>query len=116
MRAFLIVVVLLFAIPGVCHSHVHILECDPQQGAVVTAPPAKVRITFGNSVEPLFSAVEVFDGTDKKVSGRTQFLEDDTIMESELQENLVPGEYTVKWKCMSLDGHKQTGSYNFKIQ
>ncbi len=116
MKPLVIFIALLIMFPAAVSAHVHMRECSPKQGAVVTAPPGRVRITFSNSVEPVFSRVTVLDSSGKTVSGKTQFLEDNTVMETELLKNLAPGRYTVKWKCVSLDGHKQTGSYTFIIK
>ena len=88
----------------------------PPENAVLFKSPEKVTITFLGSIEPVFSKIEVYDKNGKKVSQKTICREDDTIMEAELDRNLPAGEYRVKWKCMSLDGHKQTGEYTFKIE
>lgn len=113
MKRLIILLSLLIVIPGFVSSHVYILEQNPPPDAVLKAPPKKVRIVFVGSVEPVFSRIEVFDPNGKKVSKKSKCLEDDTIMEVALQENLSPGKYTVKWICVSLDGHKQTGEYTF---
>jgi methionine-rich copper-binding protein CopC len=116
MKPVVVLIALLIMFPTAVSAHIHLRECSPKQGAVVTAPPGRVRITFSNSVEPTFSAVTVIDRSGTTVSGKTRFLEDNTVMETELLKNLAPGKYTVKWKCVSLDGHKQTGSYTFTIK
>jgi copper transport protein len=102
-------------IPVALFAHVYQLECYPPENAVLSESPKKVTITFLGSVEPAFSKTEVFDMNGKKISKKTTFREDDTIMETELGKNLPDGEYKVKWRCMSLDGHKQKGEYTFKI-
>jgi methionine-rich copper-binding protein CopC len=116
MRPLVVFAVLLIIFPTAVSAHVHLHECSPKQGAVVTAPPARVRITFSNSVEPIFSMVTVIDSSGRTVSGKTEFLEDNTVMETQLPKDLARGRYRVKWKCVSLDGHKQTGSYIFTIK
>jgi methionine-rich copper-binding protein CopC len=116
MKPLVVFLALLIMFPTTVSAHVHMRECSPKQGSVVTAPPGRVTITFSNSVEPVFSKVTVIDSSGTTVSGKTQFLEGNTVMETELLKNLAPGKYTVKWKCVSLDGHKQTGSYTFTIK
>lgn len=116
MKPILVFIALLITFPTAVSAHVHLRESSPKQGAVVTAPPGRVRITFSNSVEPIFSKVTVIDSSGTTVSGKTQFLEDNTVMETELLKNLAPGKYAVKWKCVSPDGHKQTGLYTFTIK
>jgi methionine-rich copper-binding protein CopC len=116
MKPLVVLIALVVMVPAAVSAHIHLRECSPKQGAVVTSPPGKVRLTFSNSIEPTFSTVTVVDSSGTTVSGKIQFLEDNAVMETELLKNLAPGRYTVKWKCMSLDGHKQTGSYTFTIQ
>lgn len=108
-------VLLLLAIPVVAFSHVYLLECYPAQDAEMKEAPEKVTITFVGSVETAFSKIEVFDPKGEKVSEKTRFLENDTVMEVDLGGDLKPGVYEVKWVCMSLDGHKQKGEYKFTI-
>jgi methionine-rich copper-binding protein CopC len=116
MKPLVVFIALLTMFPAAVSAHVHLRESSPKPGSVVTAPPGRVRITFSNSVEPIFSRVTVIDSSGTTVSGKTEFLEDNTVMETELRKNLAPGRYTVKWKCVSQDGHKQTGSYAFTIK
>ncbi len=98
------------------YAHIYMLESYPSPESSHTTPPKKVTLTFVGSLEPAFSKIEVFDRSGKKVSGKTTFRDDDTVMETELKENLPPGKYTVKWKCMSLDGHLQKDQYIFYIK
>ena len=116
MKPLVVFIALLIMFPTAVSAHVHMRESSPKQDAVVTAPLGKVRITFSNSVEPTFSTVTVIDSSGTTVSRKTQFLQDNTVMETELLKNLAPGKYTVKWKYVSPDGHKQTGSYSFTIK
>ena len=116
MRKIIFSLALLFVLPALSTGHVYIMESYPTENAVLNESPEKVTLTFLGSVEPMFSKIEVFDKDGKKVSEKTACREDDTIMEVALIEKLPPGTYTVKWKCMSLDGHKQTGEYTFKIE
>jgi methionine-rich copper-binding protein CopC len=57
----------------------------------------------------------VFDKEGEKVFKKTKSLANDTKIEVELKEHLTSGEYTVNWKCMSLDGHSKKGKYKFTV-
>jgi copper transport protein len=103
-------------VPAVLYAHVYLRGTDPQDGAVLDSCPGKVTMTFIGSVEPAFSRLEVFDPEGKKVSKEPTFRESDSVMEVELIEGLKPGKYTAEWLCMSLDGHKQKGSFTFAIK
>jgi methionine-rich copper-binding protein CopC len=117
MRKFIIFLSFFVLIPVIVDAHVYMMETNPEPNAILRESPKMVTITFLGSIEPAFSKIEVFDKSGKKVSKKkTKCREDDTIMEVELEEELAPGEYTVKWLCMSLDGHKQKGFYTFTIE
>jgi copper transport protein len=103
-------------IPVIAYSHVAVVESSPPENGTVASSPAKITVNFGGSVEPAFSKIEVFDPNGDKVSVKCRFLEEDSVIESDLQENLAQGVYTVKWKVMSLDGHTLKGEFNFTIE
>ena len=103
-------------IPSLCFAHVGMLNSSPAKNGFVESSPEKVTIKFGGPLEPAFSKVEVYDENDKKVSGKTTFLKSNKVMECDLDENLPPGMYTVKIKCMSLDGHSIKEEYTFIIE
>jgi methionine-rich copper-binding protein CopC len=116
MKPLVVVIALFIMFPAAVSAHVHLRAASPKQGSVVATSPGSARITFSNSVEPVFSRVTVIDSSGKTVSGKTEFLKDNTVMETALPKDLAPGKYTVKWKCVSPDGHKQTGSYTFTVR
>lgn len=116
MRMLVFVLMLLLMFSVAASAHVYLLECEPAENAVLSEAPSKAIIRFAGSVESAFSKVEVFDASGKKVSKKTRFLDRDMLMEADLEPNLPAGSYTVKWKCMSLDGHSQTSEYTFTIQ
>jgi methionine-rich copper-binding protein CopC len=112
----LTIVMMLLLVPGVLYAHVYLRSTDPADGAELSSCPGKVTMTFVGSVEPAFSKLEVFDPDGKKVSKEPVFRDSDSVMEVELIEGLKPGKYTAEWLCMSLDGHKQKGSFTFTIK
>jgi methionine-rich copper-binding protein CopC len=115
MKWILSLLFVLLIVPAIVNAHVRMLESFPGENAVLNEPPQKVTLTFLGSVETMFSKIEVYDSHGKKVSNKKTFREDDTIMEVGLDDNLPEGQYTVKWICMSLDGHKRSGEYTFSI-
>jgi len=116
MRTIILILISVFAIISPATAHIYVLESSPEPNSTVEKSPHIVRITFVGSLEPAFSKIEVYNEKGEKVSGKTIFKEDDTIMEVELKENLPSGKYTVKWKCMSLDGHLQKKQFFFYIK
>ncbi|NOY64508.1 MAG: hypothetical protein GXO97_03815 [Nitrospirae bacterium] len=105
---------LVIGLPLVVNAHIRMLQSSPEPGSNLSSSPEKVSITFVGSVEPAFSKIEVYDGKGNRVSKKTTFSDNDTTMEVELEKNLPPGVYTVKWKCVSIDGHKQKVECSFR--
>jgi methionine-rich copper-binding protein CopC len=71
---------------------------------------------FGSAMERMFSKLEVFGPAGEKVSKKTVFPEDNSVMEVDLEQGLGPGKYNVKWKTMSKDGHTQKGTFSFSVE
>jgi methionine-rich copper-binding protein CopC len=115
MKRFAVLAALLL-VPSLVYAHVYLRSTDPADGAVLDKAPQKVSVTFVGSVETAFSKVEVFAPDGEKVSDKTRFFDSDSIMEVGLKEGLPAGEYTVRWHCVSLDGHSQKGLFKFKVQ
>ncbi len=116
-KVFLYVIMLfMIGLPLIVNAHIRMLQSSPEPDSVLNTSPGKVSITFLGSVEPAFSKIEVYDEKGNRVSKKTTFSDNDTTMEVELEKNLPPGVYTVKWKCVSIDGHKQNKEFRFTIK
>ncbi|UCE79279.1 MAG: copper resistance protein CopC [Nitrospiraceae bacterium] len=116
MKRLIVSFLFMLMLPTLGFSHSPIKEAVPSSGHVLITAPEKVTIKFGKPFEPVFSKIEVFDRDGNKVSEKPKYLEDDTIIEVGIKENGSSGEYTVKWKCMSLDGHSKSGNYKFMVK
>ena len=116
MKRLILSSLLLIALPAIAYSHTSLLSSDPPRNAVLQSPPQKVTVNFLGAAEPAFSKLEVFDSKGNKVSKKAKFLEENTVMEVELSEGLKSGEFSVKWICIGLDGHKTQGSYKFTVK
>lgn len=112
----LILFLFLIAMPAIAYPHSNLLSSDPQKDAVLQSPPEKVTVNFLGAAEPALSRLEVFDSKGNKVSNKTKFLEENTMMETELSDGLKSGEFSVKWICIGVDGHKTQGSYKFTVK
>jgi methionine-rich copper-binding protein CopC len=105
----------LISVPALVTAHTYVKRFVPAKNSVIYGSPETVTITFVKPMEQMFSKIEVFDRNGKKVSQKTTFSQKNTVMESDLDKDLSEGQYTVKWTCMSLDGHKKSGKYTFRI-
>lgn len=105
-----------FLLPAVVSAHVGMLNSNPVENGIVSPELKIVTVKFAGEVEPAFSKIEVLNPEGKKISKKTKFSNDNKVLETKLKGKLSPGIYTVKWKCMSLDGHTLSGEYTFTVE
>jgi len=113
-----IIISLLLFFPQISYPHAYLIETHPEDASVLTESPTQVTLHFLGFLEHVFSKVSVYNSAGKKVSKKTKLMdgEDGTVMGVKLSEDLIPGEYTVKWSVISKDGHKQSGSCKFILK
>jgi methionine-rich copper-binding protein CopC len=118
MKKYIFIVMFLLFIPTAAFPHAYLMSSEPAEDAILTESPEKATLDFLGNVEHAFSKIEVLDKDSNKVSGKTEFTETDygTAMHVKFIHKLEPGQYTVKWNCLGMDGHKQKGSYTFTIK
>jgi len=118
MKKLSLTIILLLIIPSLVYSHGFLKKMTPGKNTVLNEAPVKVTLEFNGLLEHAFSSIEVYDREGSRVSKNTQLtdMKHGSIMEADLISGLSDGEYTVKWKCMSKDGHGQMGGYEFSIK
>ncbi len=118
MKKLSLTIILLLIIPSLAYSHVSLTEMTPGKDTVLSEQPEKITLKFNGLLEHSISKIAVYNQQGNRVSKDTQLndTEHASIMEADLISGLNDGEYTVKWKCMSTDGHGQMGSYKFSIK
>jgi methionine-rich copper-binding protein CopC len=116
MKNILCIIAFILILPSAVFSHVDLREKSPPEDAILETPPEKVVISFFGSIEPTFSKIEVFNLKGDKVSLKSHVSENGSVMEVSFSKKLIPGAYTVKWLCVSIDGHKVKGSYTFTVK
>lgn len=107
----------MLATPAVA-AHAQFYKSDPPPGSRLDAPPAAVRVTLSERVDPSGSGLEVFDGENRRADYGPTRIEngDQPLFEARLHDDVGPGVYRVKWKALStVDGHITTGTFGFAI-
>ena len=106
--------VLLAGPSGPATAHDALVSSDPADGAVLTAAPAQVVLTFTSDQLDVGAVVEVvgLDGVswsdgDVVVSGPT--------VTQTLLPGMPGGGYQLRWRSVSADGHPITGMSEFTI-
>lgn len=101
----------LTAIPA--GAHAELTSTDPADGSSLSAPPAQVTLTFGETLVPetVTIAVSTQDGAVAGIAPRT---EGDTVTVPWPAE-AGAGDYTVAYRVVSEDGHPVEGQFAFSI-
>ena len=106
--------VLAMPIPVLAHA---LLErASPPVGSELAEPPRQLTLTFTESVEPLFSTVELRTASGAGLPiGKPHVAADNRQLLADLPV-LKAGEYTVVWHVTSVDTHKTEGSFRFTVR
>lgn len=99
-------------------AHAHLKHQYPAADANVDAAPQALTLNFSEGIEPKFSGVKITGAKQQDVkTGPVKRNENDkTQLIVPLEQALTPGEYTVEWHVVSVDGHKTTGNYHFSVR
>jgi methionine-rich copper-binding protein CopC len=110
--------VLLLASTTPVFGHARFIESDPMPDAVVTAPPARVTIVFGEILEFQGNSIRVWaeDGAQLDLGDVTLLDGNHKAMWVSLQPDLPAGTYRVSWSNVSAeDGHDSSGEFSFVL-
>lgn len=91
---------------------------DPDRQGWLSASPQTLTLSFSEGIEPAFSGVTVTGPQQHAVAtGKlTRSADNPAEVTLPLAEALPPGEYTVAWHVVSVDGHKTKGQYTFSVK
>ncbi len=95
------------------YAHAMLDHASPPVGGTVSAPPREVSLTFTQTLEGLYSSIQVTDATGTRVdTGKSQV--SGNTMRVGLK-GLRPGSYHVRWHALSVDTHRTEGSFAFHV-
>ncbi|MFM8235520.1 MAG: copper resistance protein CopC [Actinomycetota bacterium] len=117
MRKLLVLLVSLFIVAP-ASAHTSLVSSVPSSGAVLNEVPAEVRIKFNEELllvdDKNPNRIEVINGVGQLVSGMS-VVEGPEIFTA-LDLSFEPsGEYLVKYRVVSADGHPIEGEYQFTV-
>ncbi len=97
-------------------AHATLLQTDPPAGSQLPDAPDKVILSFDERVETIFNSLDVLDQTGKRVDdGDPRVVGGGDTLEIGLKD-LGKGQYTVRWRVNSLDGHQVQGHFGFGVK
>ncbi|GHE90797.1 copper resistance CopC/CopD family protein [Streptomyces fumanus] len=105
----------LFAAAGPAAAHAALTGSDPQQGAVVDRAPARVSLTFSESVSLDDDSLRVLDPEGRRVDRGDPENVSGTTYGVALHSGLPDGTYTVTYQVVSADSHPVSGAFAFSI-
>ncbi len=108
--------VIALAFPSLARSHAFPVRSDPRVGWTVAVPPSKVTIWFDGGLEPVFSAITVYNSAKQQVDKGNSRVNgpDDSVLEVDLTP-LAPGTYHVYWQALAKDTHVTQGDFTFAV-
>lgn len=106
------------ALSPAAFAHAHLKNQSPAADSAVTAAPQALTLNFTEGIEPTFSGVTITGPQEAKVkTGEVKLNEkDNNQLIVPVEESLKPGEYSVDWHVVSVDGHKTKGNYHFSVK
>lgn len=116
MRKFLTATVILAGLCGRADAHAFLQSAVPPVGGNATAV-SQLRLTFTEGLEPQFSTVTLRQAGGAAVAGATTAIDphDPKVLVVSLAQPLLPGQYKVKWRVVSVDTHHTQGDYTFTV-
>lgn len=100
---------------GVASAHAELLSTSPTSGAVLTAAPTQIVLTFSEHIDPVPDSIRLVagDGTAVSIGTMSQAQGNTTISAS--VPALAKGTYVVAWRAVSADSHPVAGAFTFSV-
>lgn len=101
---------------GVAHAHPMLETAVPGQGATVSSPK-EIRLTFTEDLVAKFSGLTLKDQDGKPVETAGPSIDPNSKRQLvvPLSKPLTPGTYNVDWHAVSVDTHRVSGHFSFKV-
>lgn len=97
------------------HAHAGLVKAEPARRAVLRKAPRQVRLWFNEKLEPAYASIVLHRGTQLVATDQARVdPQDQKLLVLDLPP-LEPGEYTVKYRVLSVDGHSVDYGYTFTI-
>jgi copper resistance protein C len=110
----LLLAALALALPPGVAAHSELKTADPADGAVLSAPPAEVVLTFTDTLDPAKSSVTLHDAAGTEIAKGAVDPTDDAVMRL-TPPALDPGTYEIRWTSAALDGDLLRGILHFTL-
>jgi methionine-rich copper-binding protein CopC len=109
-------VALLALAPAAAGAHAFLVKSSPARRAALAPPPARIDLWFNERLEPAYSTVTVWKGETRVDGQDARVAADDPKRLTVSLPPLAAGEYTVRFRVLSVDGHVVESSYPFTVR
>ena len=98
------------------NAHAILVRSTPKDGEAVQSPVAKVEVWYDAPIGGAMAALSVTDASGARVDKRDAAIDrSDGAHVTTSVEAAKAGEYTVRYRAISADGHIVTGLYHFSV-
>lgn len=112
----LLAALLLLLVAAPAQAHLHLTGSAPAAGDSMSAAPAEIRLSFTEPVELGFSDISLIGPLGEVRTGDPGVpVDSPSVLVVRVLGGLVAGEYTVRWRAASADGHPMEGEYRFTV-
>lgn len=112
-----IVLAALLALPALARAHARLEKSDPSRRESLATAPASVRLWFNEPIEAEFSRIRVANAAGETIAEGGRLDESNgKLFLLELPGGLAPGDYTVTFEVLSVDGHRVKQSFPFTLK
>src|SRR5213076_3554497 len=99
------------AVPA-AFAHAQLVSTDPGDGAVLARAPARATLVFDDDVHVQGGTTVVANAGKKPVAGKPHASGRTVVIPLR---KLADGDYTVRWRVLSDDGHTAQGVFAFAV-
>jgi copper transport protein len=105
------------ALPAAAQAHATLLGSSPESGSVVAKQPPAVVLRFDQEIQPVAGGTDVVNAANQSVLGGPPHnaASDVRKLVIPLKPRLPDGDYTVRWRIVSTDGHIISGVLAFGV-
>jgi len=98
-------------------AHAVLIKSSPPARAVLRQPPRRVELTFNERLEPAYSSLSVWSAAGVQVDARDAGVDPaDPRRLAVGMPDIPPGEYTVRFRVLSVDGHVVDSRFVFTVR
>lgn len=115
LSALLLSLLTVLGLAAPAQAHDRLLESNPVTNATLNESPKKISLTFSAAVESLGSSVKLVDSDGDAASVGSLEGKGATVT-ADVKEELSAGDYEIRWRVVSSDGHAISGVTPFTVE